>query len=302
MNCLYTDISKPKVIPDHSKTPTKNENNQLVTAPALNGCASFTSESAQFLASPKYSLFIQGIKAINSKSSGGYLSGLEQCMGALMIMASPIWGLLRVGIGLPCTILGAVATTVTGGAVGVEWSGRKVTQGAQQILGPSEKSNLREKLTEKFVRRMHETLKNMDYNEAHFFKQHPEQLVSIAGICVAFLSRKEEGKCLKAGDKIVSKEDIANQGETCKGYFNDLCEIKYAIQCLRLGLDDSHAWDYLMNALENLDLEDSEEKELSKSERNEIETLKLLMERACHFSEYVTDDAIFAKVWKKSLE
>lgn len=299
MNCTnFTEYNLPK--PKHLHSEEKgSSNNSLVTLEAFKGSASFTAESAKFLADPRYSLLIQGISLVCSKPSGGYMSGLEQMMGGLMIMASPAWAVIRIGLGLPLTLVGAAATAITGGAVAAEWGGRKVVKGALQAVEPSEKEKLREKLTENFVKRMHLTMAEMDYNEKVFFKDHPEQLISLAAIYVAFLSRNEEENSIKSAEKVIKIDDLPKEDENSLKYFKQLCEMKNAIKSLNFGRDSTHSWNLLLDSLKNID--EPLEEGASRHSINEKETLKLLVEMACTLGDAVNEDELFKKIWEESI-
>lgn len=285
------NISVPTVNPNLPSLGPVNDDKDIKSKQVFDSCAKFTAESAQIAFSPEFSLFLQGIQMINRPSGGDYLSGFDQGMGVIMLMASPVWEVLRIGIGLPCALGGAIATIATGT---VHVAGGSV----KHLFTPSEASRQREELTKKFVERMHTILNGLAYIDQHFFKENPAQLINIAALSVAFLSRKVKGKCLMVGDQVLKKEDIANQDEKHKGYFNTICEMKCAIQSLNLSLDDAHAWNFLIHSLEQLQ---TEERSLSITDRNQKETLRLLVNFACDLSAQIIDDKVFKQVWQASL-
>ena len=86
---------------------------------------------------------------------------------------------------------------------------------------------------------------------------------------IAFLSRKLDGKKLHTRSGEVDKNDLKGMDEDAKGYFNNLCDMKDAIQSLKLGRDKSHAWRIFMEKLQTLD--DIEKGDVY--EKNERETL-----------------------------
>ena len=272
---------------------------EIKSAKAFKDCAKFTAGAGQLLVNPKYSLLWNGIKLMCEPRSGGYLSGLEQGVGFLCVLASPAALALKGVVLLPVTVGAAGATVVTGGAAAAEWSGKKIGEKISQGSAPSEASIQREHLTQQFVNKMHEILGKMSHDQAYSFRQDPKMLIPITAIGVAFLSRGLEGpNSLKIGDEILRKEDIAVQDTTRKNYFTDLIEIKLAIRGLHLSLEDAHAWNYLMRSLNCAEAGNSEDIDLSEQEKR---TLAILKQHAESFADRVTNDEVFQRVWSESI-
>lgn len=128
----------------------------------------------------------------------------------------------------------------------------------------------------------------MSYPQAHYFREHVDQLISIAFITVAFLSRKESDKRLRAGDRTLRWEDISEQDATRKTYFERLCEIKTAIQSLGLGDDDELAWTKLLGFIQT-PLEGSVDRD----------TIEIITGISVGMSEVLVEDDVFVKVWEE---
>jgi hypothetical protein len=273
----FNEVTVPQLLAMQSHARVLPAAGPLLTVASAN----LTVRSAQFLFSPKYSLLVIGIKEI--ANDHGYLKGLGSAIGTLMILASPTWAAIRLAVGVPGMIIGAAGTVISS----LVWG----TQSAvQKIQNPSEADTKRKELTELFVRRMHTILNDMPYNKIHYFKEHVDQLITIAFITVGFLSRKDEGKRLLVGGQLLRQSDVNNQDEIQKGYFDSVYEIKQAIRSLRLSDDDEHAWHYLLNLIEN-----------PPEDANERETVELLTGYAWTLAEAVTEDTVFQETWKASL-
>jgi len=285
-------------VPNNRSTAIpRRESETLVMLGALKTTAKFTKKSAKFLFHPRYSLFIQGLKSIR-EDNGGYLKGFGTFIGSLMILASPAWLAVKVFVGVPALAVGTAATAVAGVATGVEWTGKAVFSPSESSKKQAEANKQREELMRKFVARMHEMLAERNYGTQRFFKKNPGELITIAAIAIAFTSRDVEGKCVRSAGQLVKEEDIANQDEERKSYFKSLCEMKAAIQSLSLSPDDDHAWEYLIKSFETL--KEENEKDLSVSERDRLETIDLLLQEAHELSEKVIEDPIFENAWRES--
>lgn len=295
-------IPTPQTNYNLSEPSPKKENDKLVTGKALKSCAMFTGCSTALVFHPQFSLLVQGIKLYRKPPSGGYLSGLDNLFGLLMIGASPTSAVVKGGIGIPCILGGAVATLGMSTIYGTEYLFKRASKGIKQLAGYSVEENPREKWTGNFVQRLHLILKDQDERGVELFMGSPELLVAIGIISIAFLSRNEKGFSLKIGNNVVNLNDIAKLDEESKGFFKSVCEIKNTIQKLELSLDDDLAWDFLVNALIQCGEEIEKEKELSQSDILRLENLQSLSLCASELSEKITNDELFNKMWKESLE
>lgn len=302
MNPDFTFVSTPKQIDPQRKLINNSQQGvHLVTADPLKQCAKFTSQAFQLSLSPKYSLFIMGLQMVCEPKSGGFMSGFDQAIGSLMIMASPVWGLLRLAVGLPCAVGGSVATAAVGVAYGAEKLGKGIDYQINQPAIPSKADAQKEELTKAFVERMQVVIKDYSYPQQCFFKENPAELISIVLIMVAFRSRQIEGKALNVQNEVLSESSIVGQDEMHKKYFKEVCELKYAIQSLRLSLEDNHAWMYLTDSLTKSAQTANLEKKLSSETQIEFETLHLLMDKATSIANTFVNDSTFQKMWKATL-
>ncbi len=276
-------ISQPSVIRHHQAGNTSG----TITGPALRSCAQFTADAAKATFSPKYSLFVQGLKTFFTARSGGYFGGsMDKGIGMIMLMAAPLYETIRFGAGIPTTIIGATSTAVVSSTYATECIGRK-------LIGPSAATIQRKDLTEKFIERLHNMLNDLDVVDKRHFKENPDQLVAMAAISIAFLSRGEGKKhVLKVGHNRLREADLEKQDDIRKSYFSDICEIKDAIIDMQLGFHDDHAWNYLITSLKNF----SE----TKKESKEDEIVGLILEYAYKFSDKVLKDDVFKELWQKS--
>jgi hypothetical protein len=240
--------------------------------------ANFTYRAGEFLLSPKYSLLINGIKLIAGDKNQGYLSGFGTFIGALMITSSPVWGVVRLAVGVPGVVVGAIGTAVSGilYAIGLG------------VPTPSRADTQREALTRQFVARMQDVMKGMSYPQAHYFREHPNQLISIAFITVAFLSRKEGDNRLKAGGQTLRWEDISEQDATRKAYFEGISYMKMAIQSLGLGDDDDEAWAKLLGFIQT-----------PPEDLVGRDTIEILTSTSAGMSEVLVGDKVFIRVWEE---
>jgi hypothetical protein len=229
-----------------------------------------------------------GLKGICSKRSGGYLSGFEQGMGWLFLMASPIHGLFRYGVGIPVALGSAVATAATGAAYAFEAAGRAVED---KLCSPSEATQLREHLAEKFAERMKTVFESLSFKERHEKEKNLPSVVGMAIISVAFLSRNQKGMRIKAGDEMLTMENINDMNSICKEYFKDICAIKDAISELCPSPHDDHAWKILMEDIQGMKMD---------STRNE--TLAIMLQMTADLSEKVLADKLIMSAWNKFFE
>jgi hypothetical protein len=258
-------------------------------------CAETTAKSVQLLVDPRFSLFIQGVKMMAKDDRGGFLSGFENGIGFLLVLASPVAGILKIGILAPIAVISAAATGVAGIATGVEWTGRKIKRKIDKSNVPSPAETARKHTTEQFVTKLHEILKRMPYAQSHFYKENPAQLISLGLISVAFLSRNLDTEGLKVGHHILTKEMVNGQDANGSYYFKTVCEMKDALRSLNLSLYDEQAWDQLMQSIENLG------KTPLVNTQDTEDALTLFMQYTLDLSKKVHEDIYFKKAWENSL-
>jgi len=269
--------------------PSSHEK-KLQTVQFLKESACFTADVANVLFSPKYSLFLQGIEMIARPSSGGYLSGMDQACGALMLAASPVYGVCRLVFGLSGIAVGSLATVGSAAAAPAEWAGRTV----QKLISPSEAVLQREELTKNFVVRMVETTKALPRDQTIFFQENPEELIRISAMMVAFLSRGEEGVKLKVGDKLLSHVDLTGQDELRQSYFQSIYEMKQAIRSLYLDrYDDRQAWSDFKSLLQRVHSQEGGPTEDQK------QAIAVLIAHAHQLSSTLSNDEVFSRTWNE---
>lgn len=286
----FSPVSMPTMnygIHLHTPKPPKPELKTMKTKEVFKGFTEFTKGAATVTFSPEYSMFIQGIKMMNGPS-GGFLGGIDQGIGLLSVMASPVWGVLRLGLGVPATLIGALGTSATGVSMGVE----KGIHTIEECFTSSEETVDRKHLTEAFVERLQKILSDFPYTQGYELRKNPTHLICLGVISVAFLSRGLE-KGLLIGQEVLMSEDLKNSSKTVKKYFELTQEIKLAIRDLPLDQNDfSQAWNELIAMLEN------SENETTSSLSNEKETLNLMMKHVAAFSTLAIQDSNFVKAWK----
>lgn len=287
-----TEVSCPHKLPRQSL----HENNENIeqrscTKNAFNDCLSLTKGSV-YIMKPEYSLLIQGFKGITSERSGGYLSGYEQGIGTLMLMAAPVYEPIRLIGSIFGTTLGILGTMVTGIAYGTTKVGECVTNATR----PSADELERQKMTNTFIQGMHLFL-----NDHHFtneYKQllieNPVPLIGLNVIYVAFKSRKINGHQLETAFGIISERTIENQPAICRRYFNDVCLIKDNICLLNLFYNDQKAWQQLAEGYEALVHNIQYNGHLDQSILVEI------INRAKTIGELFSQDPYFTDAWKES--
>ena len=291
MNLLPVPKSNPNATIAIPVDPNAKETTSNIKK-AFNNCAETTVVSARLLLDPRFSAIYQGIKAINEDTgTGDYGRGLGTGFGVLMIMASPVWGIIRLGIGGVGTIGGALGTIATGIAYIVEKALHSV---AGKPL-PSQAQKQREHLMQLFVDRLKLMLETLPYSEQQSLKHDPKVLVELGVIAVAFLSREAGKEHLKVGKDHLNLADLKDQNDTRKKYFSLLCEIKETIRSLNLSLEDIYAWNYLMEKLAKL----SQDPDDASLDHYEKETLRWLNHHTAQLSQLLINDPIFKKIWKQ---
>jgi len=253
------------------------------TGKALADCAKFTVEAAE-LFSPKHSFLLHGIEAMGSR---GDFSHIDHGIGFLMILSSPAILGLKCLLGIPALLGGAISTAV----IAPIHASEKLVNA---VAGPSEATVKRKEHTEQFVARMKEILKSFKTVERIELEKHPERLISLALLTVAFLSRTLHGDQLKAVHEIISPDDVIKMDDQAKEYFSKVCLMKSCLQDLNLSPDDGHAWQILTQYIKDLY---SETNQLQNSEKN---ALKLLDDLSNDLSQKISKDEIFKAAWQKS--
>lgn len=276
-------IAAPVKQPAQPKCPMK-------TGQALLNSAKVTAGSAYFLAHPDFSLFINGMKLMFGKNDHYGLGGI---LGGLMVLASPVWGIVRIVGGGGGLILGGVATAATG----IAYAGEAAIRGVAKIGEPSDAAKQREDLTRRFVARMNDTINKVSYGDRVYFKEHVIDLINISVLEVAFLSRSvQEANVILVNNERFGEEHVAHQDITRKSYFNDICEMKLAIQSLNLSPDDAHGWKILKQYM----CEWTPENEGKKFSDVDHETLTLLWKTIHGFAEKLSADDVFNKVLREN--
>lgn len=284
--------------------PQQESERRVIQGEAVVGLAGYTLKRAEFFLHPKYSALLTGIQMIRAKEEG-YLKGFSVFMGTLFVAASPAWGIVRVvGGGVP-TLAGLAGTALVGTAYVIQELVLKIKSAVHQT--PPEE--IREHLTKLFVTRMHLILQKLDDQGRTFFKDNPDQLISIALISVTFLSRNVEGDQIRVGDELLGFNKIKKMDNERKQYFTEVCAIKNLIRDMHLGPDDEHAWQWLLTQTTKLTPEELETVALQvddleegwtavpKSEKLEVE----LMSRVICLSKKITEDPVFQRLWHQSL-
>lgn len=298
-NSFNTDLfpTSPKIKIARSEEPEETTTSiTTITGPALKECAKLTKGGFSIL-HPKYSIFLQGVSMLCEGSHGDY--DFSGGIGMLMVMASPVAELLRIGLGSAGTIFGAIGTAATGIAYGVERAARYVFSSS-----PPKSESMQEKLTRAYIQKMLAVLYDSDkvsLRQQQYFFNDPVQIISIIAITTAFMSRKlEKGKIMTSSQGIVSREDVKNLDKEHQGYFKDLCIIKNAISGLNYGANDDHSWNLLMKAIEGLNNPDELSKKYSEFE---IERFQMIVNTALEFSEKIVEkDELFKKIWEEEVE
>lgn len=296
---MQTDLSKvstPRTIHyEYEEKENEGNNNGTLTGPALAGCAKFTSKTGELVFSPKYSVLVNGIMAMNDNSGGDYGRPIGQGIGFLMVMTTPAVLGIKCLLGIPCVVGGATATVALAPVYFAEKVIKTVVHGIGGIFGPSEATLRRKEYTEQFVARMHDTLEKFNTVQKDFFEKNPESLVCLSATVVAFLSRDLKMAQLKVGDDILEKDDLEGMGKDATEYFKMICKMKSCIRDLELSLDNAHAWETLTAFIM---ASTNEENDLQESQK---EALNLLTQVGEELSQMVVKDEIFKAAWEKSL-
>lgn len=283
------NVGTPQTLPPPAQERRAEPKCGMKTGPALVNSAALTVGAARLLGDPQLSLFLNGMKLMFGKQDMFGLSGL---FGALMVLASPMWGIVRLVVGGGGTVIGAAATTATG----VAYVGELAIKGMAHKTAPTEAQLLREDLTKRFVNRMNETIRQASVGDRAFFRQNINHLMAMSVLKVAFLSRvvADERVILVNGERF-GAERLANQDEITQSYFDDICEMKLAIREMNLSPNDEHGWNVLKNDL------------IHWTPKNEIHMEKVPHERltilwgAIHSVVHkLSDDAVFARIWRES--
>ncbi len=260
----------------------------------LKDCAGFTAETFEMTFSPKYSFLIQGIAGL-SQSGSGYGGNIGQGISYLMILSSPAMLALKCLFGIPSVVLGTIATGLVGTAYVVEKTVNAASEGMGNLCKPSEATQRRQKYTENFVFHMKKFLQNFSTAKKEEFESNPGPLICIAATAFAFHARNlEEGKLVGENDNIITKENIAEMGDNAIEYFKAISKMKSCIYDLNLSKDDNHAWEVLVELINQCSLEDNT------LEEHQKEALALLEKTGQQFSEKVLEDDFFKAAWKKT--
>lgn len=259
------------------------------TAKAVDECTQLTLNSIKVL-SPEYSSFIQGIKLICTKDTG-YLP-ISGGLGVLLIMATPVWEPLRVVGAAIGALAGSIGTLFTGIFYGAQRAGELTAQ----AMEPTEAELERLKFTSAFVERMQAILTNQEINfprphVLHFY-EHPEQLIGLAALAVAFRSRDLAGTQLRTTYGVIDEAFAKKQPLICQNYFNFVYEMKEAIRGLRLSPDNVLAWDFMVKAYTNVS-----EGAIAEYEGNQMENLNYVALQAKELCSLFIKDPIFQKLW-----
>jgi hypothetical protein len=292
---------------------------QTLTGQPLRACAAYTAEHAKMVAGA-FELFQYSLSVFNGtrQRPSDWVGMMAEGFVAL---AAPTLGVIGLVRGLPRTVAGAAGVVVLGTANVVERCGYAVSDQFKHRASAPIAMEQRRYLTNQFINRMLETLPTFDDHEAAYFKTEPKQLINLAAMIVAFLSRGLEGDNLKVGLRMLSEGSLKAQDNYRKSYFFDLCEAKKALQNLSLSPDDDHAWVTLSHLIANFKLDTSElEKEsdgwnkiigpqdyvcLARAQNasqtvltpGQIDNLALIYFYLSCFSEKVAGDKVFKEMW-----
>lgn len=250
---MLTTIPTPVVIiPDYNPNANRPIISQgLVTAHLVNEAAKFTLKS--FHALRYEGQFLAGLIAFLTPDKGGPLRGLSNMLGLAAMALAPILGIKSLVIGGGGALLGAAATTASAVALVGEVA---IKAGVNYALAPNESVKTREDLTQRFIQRMEEGMKDMLPRDKQFYKQNMSYLVNMAVLQVAFLSRKQANDCLQVSGQPFPRERVATLDKVCQEYFNDIIGMKLALQNMNEVMtenNDDHAWEILKRDLCNFD-------------------------------------------------
>jgi hypothetical protein len=282
-------FSTPQVNQDATKkfevVPNKAQIQEQKIKEAFHGCATMTKQSLEMLLSPEFSFLIQGAKLASNNNR------FETGLGIMMIMASPVFAIVKVGIAVPGAVIGAVGTAATGIAYGVEKGINKIQNDPHTLEAQSQRVHL----TQLFVDRLKTMLEKLPYVHQYDLMKNPGLLINMGAISLAFLSRNESESRLKVGDEFLNVKDIEGQDKTRKKYFVLICEMKHAIRSLNLSPDDEHAWNYLIKLLNEAHADSG-----SSADKNELATCKFVLQHVSELTSDIVKDSVFNELWKKS--
>jgi hypothetical protein len=305
---ILASFPAPTVNPDaHAQVSERPI--QIVSEKPLIDCAKYTGKHVEgligafklFAPIPRY----QG----NNMAAAGIAAGFT----ALFVLVRPLLFTLIVGIELPQAAAGTVGTVAIGSGFTIGWLIQTAINSVRSLIPNPGK--LREHLTQQFINRMKAMVAELPPEKRDYFLQNPEQLINIAVLCVAFLSRYEE-EGLKVGERDVLKLEHLNRfDETRKQYFRDVCGIKESIRGLNLNfLDEPTAWGRLMEMFSQCQFaphvitEDgweviSSKKDFYKQAQEQAphvnqNVIKILVE-TFDLSGRVANDEVFRRLWAK---
>lgn len=257
------------------------------TKNAVKDSVEFTTEAAS-LYSSKYSALCQGIIYMNSRDT----FRIGQGMGFLMLCAVPVLEPLRLGLATVGTVLGAGATVATGLAHGVVKTGEAVGS----LAAPSETKITRQKFTDLFIERMKSFLLDHTISPAKKAEliAHPEPLIAMGVIAVAFNSRSLRGKQLNTGFGTINADTIQNQARICKTYFDYVCSVKDDLQ--QLELDNTNTpWDTLIEMYTDLCQNKTET-----YPQDKLNTMVHLVNTTVATCELFVNDPYFRDSWQRA--
>jgi hypothetical protein len=269
-------------------SPIIFEASKEATTPVLKDCVELTIGAAEIL-HPKYSTIYLGIKGMRAKSGGDYCRGIENAFGFLLLAASPVLEPCRIIGGGLGVIGGAIGTAVVAPVTGTEKNFRKALN-SDQLNDPALK---RQALINAFTKRMRRLVNSslkLTADEKLQLMGHPQKLIALSAIALAYNSKNEFINELKMADNsIIKRNQIETLDEVFKDYFMSVCQLKSLIKDIERAERDFD-WRKLMERLDNPFLSEFGGKETR-------ENYVKLGQKAIDLAEVIIADEGFQQSW-----
>lgn len=279
----------------------------LLTEQPFFTCAKFTGEHIKNL-SEAYKLL-----TYKAPRPGDWV---EAMVTGLFVLAAPTIGTYLVVRSLPRAVVGGLGTAALAPLYTIEWLGHQVKNLTKSLQSSeSQRKEQLEHLMGQFVNRMKERMFKGTPQEAIFFKQHPDLLINVSVVSVAFMSRREPIG-LKVGNGLLTMEQIGGQDVNRKQYIQDVIAIKEAISQLPLSDDEDEAWNQLKE-MSNCKLDTSnfpteegwemvpDQKEYIQLAERQNPTINPhiihILVIGYLLARDITHDPVFQRLWEKSL-
>lgn len=243
-------------------------------------------KAASSLFSSKYSFLAHAIQNMNGHDTFGVGKGLS----VLLFCAAPV-GLATIG-----TVTGDGATLVTGlvhGAV-------RTDQLLGSIAGLSDDQLIRQKFTDAFIERMRTFLLDNTIRQDTKAEliAHPEMLIGMGVVSVAFNSRELPDQQLNTAFGIIDERTIEDFPRIYKTYFDYVCSVKDDIRKLSLSVvSDSNHWDLFKRLYV-----DVYAKNLHSYDQKIILTMVHLVNMTEAVCELFLNDPYFKDAWQRANE